>query len=279
LVDVARNIRCLRKFKFEAAIDLQGLLKSAMIARLSGAARRWGFSRELLREPAGRFFLTDSITTAAQQHVIRKNLTLALAAIGDELSADEPIEFPITTSDEHRDGAAAIAAEAGHRFAVLNPGGGWVTKLWPAENFGALADLLWERYGLASVVTGGPGDEILSKHAAAKSRSGQLVTASPGLKTFYELARLASIYVGGDTGPTHLAVAAGASVVGLFGPTEWWRNGSINPDDMCVERTDIGCRTDCHRRTCGEWICMDISVERVANAVGKRLALQSAKSR
>ena len=61
------------------------------------------------------------------------------------------------------------------------------------------------------------------------------------------------------------------SVAGLFGPTEWWRNGSPRPEDICIERDDIGCRTDCHRRSCSEWVCMDIEVERVLGAVSERL--------
>ena len=97
------------------------------------------------------------------------------------------------------------------------------------------------------------------------------MAAQPTLKGFYELARSARVYVGGDTGPTHLAVAAGAPVVGIFGPTEWWRNGSPNPDDINVGREDIACRIDCHRRKCSNWICMDISVETVFQAVKSRL--------
>ena len=85
------------------------------------------------------------------------------------------------------------------------------------------------------------------------------------------LAQKAKVYVGGDTGPTHIAVPAGAPIVGMFGPTEWWRNGSPYPEDICVERTDIDCRVDCHRRACSNWICMDIEVERVLNAVMRRI--------
>jgi ADP-heptose:LPS heptosyltransferase len=105
----------------------------------------------------------------------------------------------------------------------------------------------------------------------AASVSPKLILASPSLKGFFELAKQAAIYVGGDTGPTHLAVAAGARVVGLFGPTEWWRNGSPHPDDICVARTDIGCNVDCHRRKCDAWICMDFGVEAVMNAINERL--------
>ena len=153
----------------------------------------------------------------------------------------------------------------------MNPGGGWPTKLWDAVRFGALADTLLVTHGLRSVVTYGPGERELAERVVASSRAGAAVAASPSLKGFYALARRASVYVGGDTGPTHLAVAAGAPVVGLFGPTEWWRNGSPRAEDVCVERTDIGCRTDCHRRACSQWVCMDIEVGRVAEAVGERL--------
>ncbi|MDH3493787.1 MAG: hypothetical protein OEM82_09575 [Acidobacteriota bacterium] len=81
------------------------------------------------------------------------------------------------------------------------------------------------------------------------------------------------MYVGGDTGPTHLAVAAGCPVIGIYGPTEWWRNGSPRIDDICIERNDIGCRVDCHRRTCGNWICMNIDVKTVLLAIRTRLGL------
>jgi ADP-heptose:LPS heptosyltransferase len=95
--------------------------------------------------------------------------------------------------------------------------------------------------------------------------------ASPSLKGFYELAKRARLYVGGDTGPTHIAVAAGTPIVGLFGPTEWWRNGSPDPEDICVGRNDIDCRVDCHRRTCSRWICMESTVDTVFAACVQRL--------
>ncbi|HEX8290542.1 MAG TPA: glycosyltransferase family 9 protein, partial [Pyrinomonadaceae bacterium] len=156
-------------------------------------------------------------------------------------------------------------------FTILNPGGGWPTKLWEAARFGELADALLVRHGLRSVVTYGPGERELAGRIVAASRTGAASAASPTLKGFYALARRAAVYVGGDTGPTHLAVAAGTPVVGLFGPTEWWRNGSPREQDICVERTDIGCRADCHRRACSQWVCMEIGVEQVATAVGERL--------
>ena len=276
LLGASKQVAGLRKFKFDVAIDFQGLIKSGLISRLSGTKRRFGFSKGGLRENAARVFYTDTVDVPGQIHVIRKNLALACGALNLEVPS-ERFEFPIATSDEHIAEAEAIIKQTvDTKFAVLNPAGGWVTKLWHAEKFGSLADKLWEGLGLVSIIATGPNETDLAAKAAANSRSGKLILAQPSLKGFYELAKRAQIYIGGDTGPTHIAIAAGAPVVGLFGPTEWWRNGSTNPADICVERTDIGCRVDCHRRTCSNWICMDSDVDTVFAAVVERLQHQIA---
>lgn len=270
LTGAARQARNLRQYDFDIAIDFQGLLKSALIAKVSGAKTRWGFSRSDLREPAARVFYTNTAAIQSRAHVIQQNLQLVSTAL-DFTPRTDRFEFPIFTGDEFRDEANRIAENVDGRFAILNPAGGWVTKLWPAEKFGQLADRLWETHGISSILVTGPKESPLADEVMNASRSGRLVRSEPSLKGFYELAKQALVYVGGDTGPTHLAIAAGAPVIGLFGPTEWWRNGSLNPSDICVERLDIDCRVDCHRRTCSKWICMDISVEKVLDAVQQRL--------
>jgi len=272
LAATRRQLRRLRASPFDLSLDFQGLFKSALVARLSGAKRRAGFDRAHLREPASRVLLTQTVEVTDRIHIIGKNLALASGALGVGLpTSADTFEFPITVTPAHEREADEVVQRVGERFTILNPGGGWPTKLWDAERFGALADALLVTHGLRSVVTYGPGERELAERVVASSRAGAAFAASPSLKGFYALARRASVYVGGDTGPTHLAVAAGAPVVGLFGPTEWWRNGSPREEDVCVERTDIGCRTDCHRRACSQWVCMDIEVGRVAAAVGERL--------
>ena len=273
LIEGARQVKNLRQYDFDIAIDFQGLLKSGMISKLSGAKVRWGFSRADLREPAARVFYTDTAKIPKMLHVVRRNLALAQNALGMASSTDQ-LAFPIFTTDEHKNEAAAIADRVGSNFAILNPAGGWVTKLWQPEKYGRVADLLWQEFGMESVVVTGPNEAALASEVLAASSSGKTVLAEPTLKGFYELAKRAQVYVGGDTGPTHLAIAAGAPVVGIFGPTEWWRNGSLNPNDICVERLDIGCRADCHRRTCSNWICMDIRPETLFEAVRARLELE-----
>lgn len=272
LPDASRQLRELRKFKFDVTLDFQGLLKSASIAKLAKAEKRFGFSKQNLREPASRFLLTDKVKVAPETHIIVKNLNLVKKALNIDVPVSD-FEFPIETDANHRAEAEKIIAQTGDKFAILNPAGGWTTKLWHAEKFGALADKLWEENNLVSIVTTAPSETELAEKVLRNSKSGKIALAQPGLKGFYELAKRAKIYIGGDTAPTHLAVAAKTPLVGIFGPTEWWRNGSPNELDICVERTDIGCRANCHRRNCDNWICMDIEVETILQAARKRLEL------
>jgi len=266
-----KQVSELRSHTFDVAIDFQGLLKSGLVSRLSGAKQRFGFGKSGLRESTARIFYTDSVEVATDIHVIRKNLGLAAGALNITVP-DSDFEFPIATSAEHTAEAEELVDRAGSRdFVLLNPAGGWVTKLWHAEKFGALADMLFDEMGLVSIVATGPNEDELAAKVAAGSRSGKLILTRPGIRGFYELARRARLYVGGDTGPTHIAVAAHCPVVGLFGPTEWWRNGSTDPQDICVARNDISCRIDCHRRQCSNWICMDSDVETVFKAAAARL--------
>ena len=267
-----QQLRLLRASAFDLALDFQGLLKSAMVARLSGARRVFGFARDSLREPASRLLLHEKVQIPERLHVIRKNLALAATALSISVPDDpKDFQFPITLNSTHEAETEVATIGVTGPFAILNPAGGWPTKLWSAEKFGTLADELWNHFKLPSLVTFGPGEVDLADQVLENSKSGMTKAVSLSLKGFYALAKQAAVYVGGDTGPTHLAVAAGTPLVGLFGPTEWWRNGSPDPADICVERNDIGCRVDCHRRSCSQWICMDIDVERVLHAVTERL--------
>ena len=270
LTEFTRQRKMLREETYDIALDFQGLLKSAAIAKLTKSKRRFGFAKAALREPASRFLLSEKIDVPKNIHIIRKNLTLAEKALKLKPTLED-FSFPIFTEAKHELEAMQIIEQSGENFAILNPAGGWVTKLWSAEKFGELADKIYAEKGLVSVVSFAPNEESLAEKVIAASKSKNIVKAKLSLKGFYELAKRAKIYVGGDTGPTHLAVAAKCPIVGIFGPTEWWRNGSPNSADICVERTDINCRTDCHRRSCDKWICMDISVEKVFSAVNKRL--------
>src|SRR5512138_3109009 len=267
-----QQLRRLRASAFDVAIDFQGLIKSSLIARLSGARRIFGYSREALREPASRFLVSKTIDVSPKSHVIRKSLDLVNRALDIPVpERPEDFLFPLKINRDHENEAERAVAGLNGNYVILNPGGGWPTKLWGPQRFGKLADALWLHFGLHSLVTHGPGEKDLANEVLQSYFSGKTLAVSLSLKGFYCLARGSKVYVGGDTGPTHIAMAAGTPIVGLFGPTEWWRNGSARPAGMCVERTDIDCRVDCHRRAWSKWICMDIEVERVLRAVATRM--------
>ena len=203
-----QQLRLLRASAFDLALDFQGLLKSAMVARLSGARRVYGFARNSLREPASRILLHERVQIPDHLHVIRKNLALVKSALDISIPENEnDFEFPIALDSTHERKAEEVISETGGHYAILNPGGGWPTKLWSAEKFGALADELWNHFGLHSLVAHGPGEAELAGQVLANSKSKRARAVSLSLKGFFALARNAAVYVGGDTGPTHLAIA------------------------------------------------------------------------
>lgn len=270
--------------KVDIAIDLQGLIKSGIVARASGAKKRIGFDSPDLREKASRVFLTDQVNTSDLRHVIEKNLALARAALemnnaaalemSDATDDSSRYEFPLAVSPEDERFAESETQAHGYGFAILNPGGGWTTKLWPAELFGQLADLLLEQHGVSSIVTYGPGEEALAAQVAASSRAKAARPLASTLKQFIALARRARLFVGGDTGPLHLAAASSTPIVGIYGPTSAERNGPFDKLDVVVGQ-DLWCRSNCHRRSCWHWECMDIPLSTVAKAVSIRLANQA----
>ncbi len=257
----------------DLAIDFQGLLKSGVIAALSKAARRIGFETGELRESASRIFITEAVTTHTLPHVIEKNLALAHAAVvavGGEWQAGNGYEFPITVSADDEAYITGQLEEVGEEFAILNPGGGWPTKLWPAERFGQLADWLWREFAWKSVVTYGAGEERLAQSVVSHAKSGAAQMLDATLKQLVVLARRARLFVSGDTGPLHIAAACRTPIVGIYGPTSAERNGPFDPLDVTVGR-DLWCRPNCHRRRCWHWNCMEISLSHMQQAVRQRV--------
>lgn len=295
----------------DIAIDFQGLIKSGLVVFASRAKKRIGLETSDLREKASKLLLTDQAATSEFSHVIEKNLALARAAIdgssakppaapgesmhpslplsagGEFLSArrhadrdaraltervsNSSYEFPIAVSPADELFVEAAIENQSRPFAIINPGGGWPTKLWPSERYAQLADWLWSDCGLVSFVTFGAGEEALAQTVASKARSGAVRPLASTLKQFVALARRAALFVGGDTGPLHLAAASRAPIVGLYGPTSPERNGPFDPGDITVGR-DLWCRADCHRRRCWHWECMDIPISDVKRAVLNRIA-------
>jgi heptosyltransferase-1 len=266
--DTLTTLRRLRASRYDAAIDLQGLLKSAVLARAAGARRTVGFTASHLREPAARFCYSETVDPGDAAHVIDKNLALLTAVGVGDLARAFPIAVPRTAAVER------VEQELnGRRFALLNPGAAWPNKRWPADRFGALAAALRDRDGLESLVLWGPGEEALAQSVVDFSRGAARPSPATTVVDVFGIARAASVMISGDTGPLHIAGAAGTPLVALFGPTRAERNGPWDPSDIVVSRTAT-CACLYERRCRRDAPCIeDIGVDDVIDAVERRLAL------
>lgn len=264
----ARAVSHLRAQRYDAALDLQGLIKSAVWARVSGAARVIGFDRAHLREPLAASLYTETVVPNDAPHVIQKNLSI-LRAIDVDPGALEMPFAPVAGTDT----VGVIASAGGPRsYIVLNPGAAWPNKRWPAERFGQLAALLLGRTGLRSLVTWGPSELELAA-AVCRASDGAAKPAPPtSVADLAVLMRDAALVVSGDTGPLHIAAAMGTPLVGIYGPTWPERNGPWDPDDAVVSRAgECVCH---HKRECLRGApCIDgIAVDDVAAVAERRLA-------
>ena len=263
----------IRRTRYDVAIDLQGLIKSAIIARLSGASKVVGFNGKYAREPMARFFYTDVHNPGGEgmyapsetRHVVDINLGL-LNAIGIKPG---PPDFPLAHMRSQV--ADSMSEEAGGRYALLNPGAAWPNKRWPAPRLGAVAIALRERRNLRSVVLWGPGEFDLAEDVVATAGGAAILTPQTSVADVVALARGAAVMVSGDTGPTHIAAAVGTPIVGIYGPTRPERNGPWVPDDETVSRASI-CQCHHFRQCKVDKMCLlDIEVEEVLAAVERRL--------
>lgn len=270
---VARAIRGLRGTGYEVALDLQGLLKSALIARLSGAGRVIGFNRRYARESMASLFYSTAHDPGGEgiyapsetRHVVDINLGM-LRELGVE--AREP-EFPL---EARRSTVAESMQDAtGGHYALLNPGAAWPNKRWPPPRLAELAIALRDRRGLRSVVLWGPGEEPLAQEVVARSQAAAVMTPRTVIADVLALARGAAVMVSGDTGPTHLAAAVGTPLVGIYGPTRPERNGPWRPGDQRVSRASM-CQCHHYRQCRASRMCLlDIEVAEVLAAVERRL--------
>jgi heptosyltransferase-1 len=209
--------RELREARYDAVLDLQGAIRSAVIARITGCPRRIGEARP--REWPAHWLFTECIATRGA-HVIEQDVELASAVAGDPLAIVPPL-LPVDSEAETWCAAwLAEHASAARPLAFIAPGAGWGAKRWPPERYAAVAQGLKER-GFQVLVNAPPGEDSLARPIAAAGATPFTAT----LPQLIALSRRIALCVGGDTGPLHLASALGRPVVGIYGPTDPSRNG------------------------------------------------------
>ena len=267
------GIARLRREHFDCVLDVQGLYKSAILARLSGAPMRVGFDRRFARESGAAFFYTARVSPP-HGHRIEKNLALA-ARLGASFSPRNlslaqlfPLEIAADAEDRVR---GMLRAERMDRFFVLDPGAGWLSKCWPAARFGELHRRLAARTGWRGLISFGPGELPLAQDLLRAAGSPPPLVMDLDLPELMAALRGAELFVGGDTGPLHLAVALGTPVVGLYGPTDPTQTGPYSRDDVVVRHAQPH-ETTYQRGARYSPAMLAISVGQVEEASLRRLA-------
>ena len=259
-------VRRLRETAYDVVIDAQGLLKSAVMARLAGGRRTIGFSREALREPAAVHFYTETVAPRAGGSR-RAAEPAAAARAGHRRRADRDTDARGAVRGRRRRAAGDRAAL---RRDQPRARGGRTSSGRPRSSAPWL-----QRFRSHAACRGWPcGARARNRWrgASRRPRRGRRCwRRRPALADLMAIVQRAAIVVAGDTGPVHLAAAAGTPVVGLYGPTNPARNGPWSPEDVCVSRFD-GCRCH-HKRRCtaAAWCLDTIAVDEVIGAVERRL--------
>jgi len=218
LLEILRQIR---GHAFNAAIDYQGLWKSAALSFFGRVPRRIGFSSETIREYGVPILYNDRVRCTLT-HIADQNGELSLRAGAQRGAVPVALSVPAIQQAFVLQLLRGFAIE---RYVVLSPGGGWLSKCWPPDRYGALCQKIYAALGMRCVLNYGPGEDELVAAVKATSGEAQPIAFNSSLALLMPLLSNAICIVGGDTGPLHLAVALETPAVALFGPTDPARNG------------------------------------------------------
>ena len=266
--EIVTQSREVRACHYDAVLDLQGAIKSAVVARLAAAPRVIG--EDAPREWAARWLYSERVATRGE-HVIEQDLEVAGAVAGERLKWMRPLLPEDPAAEAWCD---ALMDELGGRpVAMLTPGAGWGAKCWPVERYTNVAQGLSAR-GMRVLVNCGPGEEALALEIE-RGTGGEALPVAASIAELIALVRRVALFVGGDTGPLHLACALGRPVVGIYGPTDPGRNGPFGTQ-FAVLRSPTS-RRDHSRRMRPEAGLLTISPDAVLRAADDLLGKEDVR--
>ena len=276
LSDISSLRKTLQSKRYDMVVDLQGLLRSGLIAFSTPGTSKIGFadSRE-----GSRYFYDKKVSANGASHAVDRCLVVA-KEIGARVNN---VAFPL-----HIDNAASLKIKKLigdlDEYIVIVPSARWLTKRWPAERFASLI----KKVSAPCVITGSKGDmKIAQKIMGHKLQSTEHrvqntahkdkvinLCGKTGLKELVALIAGAKAVVSNDSGPMHIAAALDIPTVAIFGPTDPSKTGPYGWQTnrrLRVLKADIPC-SPCRKKKCDEFICMEnISVEMVLKALNEYL--------
>jgi len=258
----------LRKEEFDTAFILHRSLARALITFIAGINERVGYDTK------GRGFLLTKRLNSPTEDIHKVEYFLGLAkAIGADTSKKD-YEFFITEPDRKR--ADCILEANGvyydDKFAVLNPGGNWMPKRWPAYKFAELADKLIEKYNTKILITGAAKDEALADEISSHMKNKPIsICGKTKIRELASIFEKAKLVISGDSGPMHIAVSTGTNVIALFGPTSVDITGPYGKGNYVVMKKDVGCHAPCYDFRCSDNRCMKaITADDVIGAIEEK---------
>lgn len=268
-----RLIRALRAKRYEVALDLQGLLKSALWAVFSGARVRIGYHR--LQE--GTHLLLRRVPRRPESlHVVDQYLDVA-RALGAQV---EPVEFPLHIPEEAHQSACQLLKSEGidpaSPFLVVNPSAGREWKRWSLDRFATLSDRIEKEWGLPVLFVGGKGDVPLEESLRTlKQVPLRSLIGRTNLKQLMAVLARCALHLCGDTGSAHLASALKVPCVALFGPTDPDRTGPYGQQErvLCKRQECRRCPAGtCRYLECLQWITVEEVLTRIDQVLGSAYA-------
>ncbi|MDE0331288.1 MAG: glycosyltransferase family 9 protein [Nitrospinae bacterium] len=265
-----RDLYAVKNVGADVALDAQGLFKSGLLAWASRAPVRIGFEHRFCREGMNVLFTTHHVLPPeSPHHVVEKNLSL-LGPLGLPVPLKEQFRFPLHETQREGEQAEKHLESVGHRdgrpLLVIHPGGGWVTKRWAPDRFAQLADH-WQETDRGDVLLiWGPGEEKMMEEVADTMRTQPLAAPATSIREMMSLIRRGSCFVGGDSGPMHLAAAMGVRCLAIMGPTEPVRNGPWGAGNSVLHHR-LAC-SGCYARKCPDIECLErVKVEEAIDAL------------
>lgn len=237
-----------RAFQPDLTIDLQGLMKSSLLAYLSGAKVRLGFASGEYDGRECSYWLNNRLVTPTSRHMIHRGLEL-LQPLG---VVDSTIEYRLAEQEADSLMAKRVVEEnfSGGPFAMINVGAGWPSKLWPNDRYAAVAKHLWNRWQFPSLVMwGGETEKRRALEIQSLAPEACKLAPSTSLTELRSLLRLASLFVGSDTGPMHLSVAVDTPTVALIGPMPIERVGPLGPRHRAIQNERLTKQQKSERKT------------------------------
>lgn len=234
-----RLAKSIRQWQPDLTIDLQGLTKSALLSWFSGAGRRIGFERDVFDGRELSTYLNNQCLRPSSKHMIDRGLEL-LHLLGVQAS-QVSFDLPETESEIEFAETTVRKLELTNRFAILNVGAGWPSKIWPSARYADVANHLWEHWGLNSlVVWSGEQEHAAALEVVSRTNGNAMLAPATNLVQLRGLIRRAILFVGSDTGPMHLSVALGTPTVGMIGPMPIERVGPYGPNHVGVQVERLG---------------------------------------